>query len=322
MHRSHAGLVVLCLALLACSLAVPTAGTPRSPFTGQEQPEADNTVTRIQLFENGSARWTVRIRTRLATGEDVEEYEAFQSRFRNNTSRFLDPFSRRIGNVVAAGNEATGREMRATDFTASTSIQEVPRRWGIVTYEFTWTNFAASDGTALAAGDVFQGGIYLAANDTLALAAPPGHEVPAVSPEPDDRENGTVSWEGERSFTDEHPQVRFGPATDGTTDLPTAPVLGLVVAMLAAVLGVAGVVWYRRREDGSGEPATIRTDADRVRETLAEHGGRMHQSDLVEELDWSASKTSRVLSDMDDEGTVEKLRIGRENIVRLPPEED
>ncbi|MBP1922838.1 putative membrane protein [Halorubrum alkaliphilum] len=43
----------------------------------------------------------------------------------------------------------------------------------------------------------------------------------------------------------------------------------------------------------------------------------MRQSAIVEELDWSKSKTSRVLSRMADEGDVEKLRIGRENVIDL-----
>ncbi|WP_394357381.1 helix-turn-helix transcriptional regulator [Halorubrum alkaliphilum] len=48
-----------------------------------------------------------------------------------------------------------------------------------------------------------------------------------------------------------------------------------------------------------------------------QHRSRMRQSAIVEELDWSKSKTSRVLSRMADEGDVEKLRIGRENVIDL-----
>jgi uncharacterized membrane protein len=43
----------------------------------------------------------------------------------------------------------------------------------------------------------------------------------------------------------------------------------------------------------------------------------MKQTRIVEETDWSKAKVSRLLSSMTDEGTVEKLSIGRENIVSL-----
>ena len=43
----------------------------------------------------------------------------------------------------------------------------------------------------------------------------------------------------------------------------------------------------------------------------------MRQADIAEAVDWSKSKTSPVVSWMAEEGTVEKIRIGRENVVRL-----
>ncbi|MFC7115619.1 helix-turn-helix transcriptional regulator [Natronoarchaeum sp. GCM10025703] len=59
------------------------------------------------------------------------------------------------------------------------------------------------------------------------------------------------------------------------------------------------------------------TDEDRVRTLLADNDRRLKQSAIAAQLEWSDSKTSRVLSSMADEGTVEKLRIGRENVIDL-----
>ncbi len=69
------------------------------------------------------------------------------------------------------------------------------------------------------------------------------------------------------------------------------------------------------------EPELL-SDEDRVRNLLSDSGGRMKQSAIVEELGWSKSKTSRVLSRMAEEGTVEKLRLGRENVIDLVDERD
>ncbi len=66
----------------------------------------------------------------------------------------------------------------------------------------------------------------------------------------------------------------------------------------------------------TAEPMPM-TDEDRVLALLREHGGRMKQSQIVERTEWSKAKVSRLLSSMNEEGTVEKLSIGRENIISL-----
>jgi hypothetical protein len=327
----------------------------------QSQPETDNTVTRIEVHANGSATWTLQFRTRLDTADRVAEYEAFQEQFRNDTGRYLDPFHDRMRGVVANAENATGREMTANGFRASTRIQEVPQRWGVVTYEFTWTNFAAQQDGTLAVGDVFQGGFFIAADDRLQVETPPGYETSRVEPDPDSREGGLLTWSGREDFADGQPTVEFEPTDSATTSepgSPTAPtrspgpggltvVAGLAVLALAAFLGV---VLYRRREaadvddqpaatatdtapaqrdtdSGStgtsqGEETPVLTDEERVVALLEEHGGRMRQAELTDEFDWSASKTSRLVGQLAEEGTVEKLRLGRENVVALPEDSE
>jgi uncharacterized membrane protein len=45
--------------------------------------------------------------------------------------------------------------------------------------------------------------------------------------------------------------------------------------------------------------------------------GRMKQVDNVEEADWSKSKVSMLLSDMDEPNKISKLSLGRENVISL-----
>ncbi|WP_136689855.1 helix-turn-helix transcriptional regulator [Halorhabdus amylolytica] len=57
-------------------------------------------------------------------------------------------------------------------------------------------------------------------------------------------------------------------------------------------------------------------------EALIEHnGGRMKQAAIVEETDWSNAKVSQLLSAMAEDGHIEKLRIGRENLISFPEDE-
>ncbi|CCQ34334.1 membrane protein [Halorhabdus tiamatea SARL4B] len=67
--------------------------------------------------------------------------------------------------------------------------------------------------------------------------------------------------------------------------------------------------------------AALVSDDDRVRQLLEDNGGRMKQTEIVEATQWSKSKVSMLLSEMEDEGKVTKLRVGRENIVSLPGSE-
>jgi len=59
------------------------------------------------------------------------------------------------------------------------------------------------------------------------------------------------------------------------------------------------------------------SDEERVRKLLRENGGRMKQVRIVEETGWSKSKVSVLLSEMEDDSIISKLRVGRENVVSL-----
>jgi hypothetical protein len=70
---------------------------------------------------------------------------------------------------------------------------------------------------------------------------------------------------------------------------------------------------------GTVDPDLL-SDEERVERLLHEHGGRMKQSKIVEETRWSTAKVSQLLSSMADDDRIEKLRIGRENLISLPDE--
>ncbi|WP_416841697.1 MarR family transcriptional regulator [Haloferax sp. DFSO52] len=57
------------------------------------------------------------------------------------------------------------------------------------------------------------------------------------------------------------------------------------------------------------------TDEDKVIQLLREDDGWVYQSDIVENTNWSKSKVSRLLSRMADEGKIEKISVGRQNVV-------
>lgn len=342
MARPQRQVLAALLVVLAVGVVPPVAVGQTTPA----QPDADNTVTRIEVFENGTARWSIQVRTRLETPTEVDRYRAFQDQLRANRSRAIDRFRTRMAGVVAAAANATGREMTARGFGLSTHIQEVPQRWGVVTYEFTWIGFAARDGEAVVVGDVFEGGFFLAEDDRLVVVAPTGFHTASTDPAPGATLDDAVAWDGRRDFEDGRPRVRLepeptpaGPAetevppstarpvthetTPGGRGLSAVPPWLLALGGLLA-LGAVALAARRWRRGGPGRAGTREptTDADRIRTLLADHGGQLKQTEIDDAVDWSASKTSRVLSRMAEDGAVEKLRIGRENVIRLPEDDD
>jgi hypothetical protein len=108
--------------------------------------------------------------------------------------------------------------------------------------------------------------------------------------------------------------------------------LGGGFAVYATDADAGGFGWPTTSESGAGATAgaagaeseigeapvadeELLSDEARVLGLLEEHGGRMKQVDIVDETEWSKSKVSMLLSDMEDDGEISKLRVGRENII-------
>ncbi|MFC5134717.1 MULTISPECIES: helix-turn-helix transcriptional regulator [Haloferacaceae] len=75
-------------------------------------------------------------------------------------------------------------------------------------------------------------------------------------------------------------------------------------------------------DDGEVPPvdAELLSNEEQVLRLLEREGGRMKQKRVAEELDWTAAKTSQVVTGLRDEGDLEGFRLGRENVLTLPDE--
>jgi hypothetical protein len=166
---------------------------------------------------------------------------------------------------------------------------------------------------------------------------------------PPEAVNGTAASTGATTGT---PTTATGTPGAGTATPDGFGLTALVAFVVLVVLGLGGgFAWYtgafsptRRAADPDTqtETTTITTtrttptpqpsepavpdeeflsDEERVLKLLEENGGRMKQVNIVDETDWSKSKVSMLLSDMEDEGQISKLRVGRENIVSKAGEE-
>lgn len=113
---------------------------------------------------------------------------------------------------------------------------------------------------------------------------------------------------------------------------PTGSGWVVIVGVWVVLAGSGVIAWRRRRGSTSKSPTresveptpvseAVLTDEERVHRLLESNEGRMRQTHIVEETEWSKSKVSMLLSEMEAEGSITKLRIGRENIISHPDSE-
>jgi hypothetical protein len=386
------GVLAVCVLLLASTLvggvaAGTTAGAPPPTFTQQD---FDRTEFRIQVSENGSARWTFTFVRRLDSADERDAFEEYAAQFETEETTLYTNFRENARELTAQGTEETGREMTATSFTRTAFVDEglagSGDERGLVRISFLWRSFAATEGDRVIVGDVFEGGFYIGPDQSLVFAPGPGVAFDSVDPVPDSQGNpeslpasDSVTWQGEESFADQRPRLVLVPegsagasatasstATGAGTGTETgtpasAPdggdgrgvgLLGWLALGVVLVVGVGAGYAYRSGRfgddggaatadstdgaDGGGAAAEsageasdgaaaaadideeeLLSDEDRVVSMLEERGGRMKQVNIVEETGWSKSKVSMLLSEMEEEEQLSKLRVGRENIVSL-----
>ncbi|MFY9981532.1 MAG: MarR family transcriptional regulator [Methanoregula sp.] len=299
------GLLLLCI--------MPLAGAASTPGYA--------TTYTINLQPDGAALWSVEYRTPLVTNDDLANFQNYSA---DISSVYLPQFEALMQNSAAQAASGTSRPMSVDNFSGNAVTQMSPTgEFGVVTYTFTWTNFSVPDG-GLTAGDAFAGGLYLDEDSTLIVRYPNGYTVTSADPAPDQQSGTSLVWYGQRTFDPGEPQVVLAG--------PSLPVLPLVIVIVVAIITTAGFMVYRKRrqlpvpEGEPGEPeepspalseADLATLEEKVTRLLKAHGGERFQSEIVKELGLPKSTVSSTLNDLHQRGIIQKIKKGRENLIRL-----
>ncbi|EMA62644.1 hypothetical protein C470_04535 [Halorubrum distributum JCM 13561] len=381
MQRAPIFLAVLAL-LGAVGLALGAGGAGAVPFDGgfaQMDVEPDDVSMEVDVRPDGDAQWTVEYRIRLATDEEEQAFEQLRADVENDTEAYTTRFRDRMVSTAETAESTTGRNMTVSNATVTAERRELPQAYGVLTYRFEWTNFAAVDGDRLRVGDAVDG-LFLDDSSSLIVSWPEGYRLAETTPDPSEVRDRSVVWNGPVDFSAGQPRISVAPAGP-LSGLPTAG----IVALLAVLAVAGGAVAYRRRDDGSdgesgvlaggGGDAVTESDAtgdeapsaagaaaaatdasssdgadadaggeseggsdeappvdsdllsneEQVLRLIEAQGGRMKQKQVAEELDWTAAKTSQVVTGLRDEGDLDGFRLGRENVLSLPdydPEAD
>ena len=283
-------------------------------ISGAEPVPPDSSITyTITLLEDGTANWHVEYRSLLASDEDVE---AFDSYTKNVSFTYLPQFQDLMQRSAAQASAATSRPMEITDFAGDAVIQTTPTgRYGVVYYSFSWKNFAKTT-PYLVIGDAFAGGLYLAKDNTLVIRYPSGYTVSITEPVPDQVRDGLI-WYGQRSFGAGEPRLVFE-----KPDFPWLPLLPGSVLVLLVIAGLYGVISKKRRSEPEDAAASL-SEADlisledRIVQILKTSGGEQYQSEIVKNLGLPKSTVSATLNELHKRGIIQKIKKGRENLIRL-----
>jgi len=293
------------------------------------------TTYTINVRDDGTATWYVEYRTQLVSKEDFDAFENYTEQLK---PVYLNEFRELMQKSVSAASNATKRKMTAGDFTGQASIETAPTgSYGVVRYSFTWTDFAKLDSNKnLNIGDVLVGGLYLSKDNSLIIQYPQGYTPEQVTPQPDMVRDGMI-WYGLRSFNAGEPNI--------VLLRPSISWMLYALALITLVAGAAIIFKIRRNKvqvsgalSGEGiETAaeTLHEDVadmanlpdmmdleDRIMVLLKENGGSLYQSDIVKKLDLPKSTVSSALNGLHTKNTIQKIKKGRENLIRLAPSSD
>lgn len=344
----------------------------RHPSISQSEGFASTTFT-VEVYANGSARWTFNYFTDSLNTSEQEQFREFADRFETRETDLWANFRERAEVLAASGADTTGRNMTARAFDREASLNDVGNR-GVVRMSFLWTEFAQVRDDRVIVADVFDGVFYIGPDQWLVVEAGPDLQFApdGATPEPDEfsgpsvAESDSITYFGEQQFPDNNPRIEFtaGTADNASTDAGTPEVtttqvaragdggslLMMALGVVVLVVGLGVIVWRTGvlgtddggigSDDSGTVPSTaataesesasepdssnstvadeeLLTDEDRVLQLLEENGRRMKQAKIVDETGWSKSKVSMLLSDMEEDNQISKLRVGRENIISL-----
>jgi uncharacterized membrane protein len=287
-------------------------------------PDYSTTYT-ITIHDDGTALWKVEYRTPLLTDDDLNSFDNYS---RQMNALYLPELRDLMQRSAAQAALGTARDMTVNNFTGNALVQTSPTgKFGVVTYTFVWTHFAKNNG-GLSIGDAFVGGMYLARDNTLIIQYPQGYTVTSADPVPDQTSDGLI-WYGLRAFGPGEPRVTF--AGSGS------PLLPVTAGILLSIIAIAGYILYRRNrhipdpDQHSGpddheapeEPIVHLSEADlisleeKIIQLLVANHREKFQSEIVKELGMPKSSVSTTLNGLHQRGIIQKVKKGRENLIRL-----
>ncbi|MFB6283096.1 MAG: helix-turn-helix transcriptional regulator [Halobacteria archaeon] len=333
-------------------------GSFANPLPNQQLDMEVNEVSlTIDIQEDGSAVWRMDYRIDLS-GNRSAAFADLRKKMKRNDSYLETGFRDRINKTVSVARNEVLRPMRAENISVEAREKQVPEHHGLIRYSFDWKGFAEKQvgkERKLSTGEALRG-MFLEEHSTLIISWPKGYTLKSVSPEPDKKREGAAVYQGPREFVSGRPKLTATSDSSNLTSILFGGLIVVTPILGGGFLARRGLTRWKSKEekedvdtiqDGTADKKDVAEDVEetmekaelesdteetrvsepdpelmsneeRVLHKLRESGGRLKQKDLAEDLDWTAAKTSQVVGGMQEEGDIEKFRLGRENVLALP----
>jgi uncharacterized membrane protein len=270
----------------------------------------------IRINKQGSAAWTIRL-----TGTNISASLETLVEFRN-----------RVVALVEAAKSKTERDMVAPNETMSV-MSTFSGSYVAVEYSFQWINFSKTEDTRIIVGDVFQVQgffVQLYGDGEVRMIYPSEYIAKAVSPSPSERNDSlqTLGWPGTEDFNAGGANIVLEGNSHALGFLGVlwenvVPVVSLTILVTGSSLGFYFFRQRGRKQLGVAKAPEIHglpqleTDEEKTVKLLQASGGSLYQSAITDYCKFSRAKTSQLLSILENEGTVRRIKKGRDKIVVL-----
>ena len=282
-------------------------------FSGRAQAQTQTiTQYRIQLNTDGSATWVI---TQISgSNGSVDTWAGFEGK---------------VTSLINAASNQTNRQMGVDDSTIQMSTV-FSNNSKSTAYSFTWLNFSVTKNGQLVASDVFGVNDFfdrLYGDGTLQINYPPNYILRKVIPTPDqqDPSTQTLDWLGTQSFVTGNPKIEI--KYEGTAQSDYTRLSPYILVSVTAVAVVAGSVatwlfFVNRRQKIKATPLSPtltlpETEEEKVLRLLRSNSNGVYQSTITEECKFSKAKTSQLLTALEHEGKVRRVKKGRDKIVNI-----
>lgn len=267
------GLAVVALLLLGVMAAPLSAVASAQSANGTGPVDGGSAFNDSQwvvtVYDNGSARWTLRYYQRLRNEAQVQQFRAYAETFTTGKTPIYADFRQKATALTESGANATGRAMAARGFARRARVVSRPSSTGVVETSFLWANFSATSNGEVLVGDAFGSGLYLSPGMSITFKAGSNLDIewdsveptPAASTNESPSENDSVTWFGERQFATGHPRVVFvQPSTVGMGGSSFDGSVVWLAAALAVAVVLGAVVVRRSGRSPFGASATSTAD--------------------------------------------------------------
>ena len=264
----------------------------------------------VLIKSDGSADWTI-----------------IQFSNANATVDSWNIFQQKIYDLVDSASTLTNRLMSVDENTLQINTTVIADS-KTTEYSFTWQNFTAFRGNELLIGDVFQVPNFfeqLYGDAALQLNYPSEFTVKSVFPEPYLQQNSDLQWSRTRDLTTNPVDIVLISGSQSQTNPNNLQLYSIIIIILVAagiVLSFVSFYILRRRKHNivsadRTEFSLLMSEEEKVLKLLKSTGGRIRQSQIIDQLKFSKAKTSQLLGVLEKKGSITRYKNGRDKIVTL-----